>query len=218
MEIFNAFKGIEDDIGEAVEATMPRQAIVTRADDAGGVWVRFTPVDASVPEMWFPSNVSGLPAGTAGWVHPLAGRKGRFIADNVAVPIPFTGAFLDSVNTTSLTGHSYGYSSLPAIVLPAGTYVASGMATANVTRNTGSSNINAQMRINGVLGQAVQYGSATYGNVAWVWKSISMPIQITFTSNGSTPVEIGFGVRGHTDAGTTYLAHGVCHGTFRRIG
>lgn len=88
MDVFNAFKGIEDDIAEAIEGTMPRQATVVRPGDNGGVWVRFTPVDTSTPEMWFPSTVAGLPAGTSGWVHPLAGGKGRFIADNVALPVP----------------------------------------------------------------------------------------------------------------------------------
>lgn len=87
MDVFNAFKGIEENIGQAIDATMPRQAIATRADSNGGVWVRFTPVDASVPEMWFPSTVADLPAGTAGWVHPLAGGKGRFIADAVFRPV-----------------------------------------------------------------------------------------------------------------------------------
>lgn len=65
-----------------IAGQLPRQAVVTRTA-ASGVWVRFTPVDATTPEMWFPSTVRGLPVGTAGWVHPLAGGKGRFIADNV---------------------------------------------------------------------------------------------------------------------------------------
>lgn len=82
----NFDKMIHGWIERAIDATMPRQAIVTRSD-VTGVWVRFTPVDATVPEMWFPGSGHRLPAGTSGWVHPLAGGKGRFIADGLMYPI-----------------------------------------------------------------------------------------------------------------------------------
>lgn len=78
MDVFNAFKGVADMVREAIEGVMPRQAVVTRSEGTG-VWVRYTPVNTSVPEMWFPSSIAGLPAGTSGWVHPLAGGKGQFI-------------------------------------------------------------------------------------------------------------------------------------------
>lgn len=87
MDIFNAFKGIAGMTKAAIDDTMPRQAVVTRVDGPG-VWVRFTPVDSSTPEMWFPSTVAGLSVGAAGWVHPLAGGKGRFIADDVPLVSP----------------------------------------------------------------------------------------------------------------------------------
>jgi len=134
MDMFNAFKGIQGDIADAVKASLPRHAVVTRAG-ATGVWVRFTPVDASVPEMWFPSTVAGLPAGTAGWVHPLAGGKGRFIADEVpfdqhVLDVKKYGAVGDGVadDTAALqaavaavpgiSGSTAGID----IILPAGTY------------------------------------------------------------------------------------------------
>lgn len=86
MDTYNIVKGTQDDIAEAVESSMPRQAIVTRVDGFG-VWVRFTPVDNGAPESWYPSTVAGLGPGSSGWVHPLAGGKGRFIADNVMRPV-----------------------------------------------------------------------------------------------------------------------------------
>ena len=86
MDIFNAFKGIEGDIQRAVDGTMPRQAVVTRAD-GNTVWVRYAPVDPGTPEMQFPSTVAGLPAGATGWVYSLAGGKGLFVASDVMRPI-----------------------------------------------------------------------------------------------------------------------------------
>lgn len=86
MALFDNFdKMIHDWIDRAIESTMPRQAVVVRSD-ATGVWVKFTSDKPSVPPSKFPSTVAGLPAGTSGWVHPLAGGKHRFIADNVRVP------------------------------------------------------------------------------------------------------------------------------------
>lgn len=97
IETNNIVKGMQDDIAEAIEMSMPRQAIVTRVDGPG-VWVRFTPVDNTVPEMWFPSNVAGLAVGTAGWVHPLAGGKRRFIADDVMRPVTKSGMHTSQTN------------------------------------------------------------------------------------------------------------------------
>lgn len=84
MDTFNAFKGIEDDIQRAVQDALPRQAVVTRLEN-GGVWTRFSPVDASSPESWFPSVIANLDPGTVGWVFALRGGKGLFIPMGVTV-------------------------------------------------------------------------------------------------------------------------------------
>lgn len=99
----------------AIDATMPRQAIVTRTGDTG-VWVRFTPVDASVPESWFPSTVAGVPAGTAGWVHPLPGGKGRFIVDAAPLVSPHNHAIADVTGLQSSLDAKQDAAAVPEIV------------------------------------------------------------------------------------------------------
>lgn len=78
MDLFNAFRGLEEDIDEAAKSQLPRQAIVVRAE-RGGVWARYTPADTSVPPMWFPSVIANVAVGSTGWVTPLAGGKGLFL-------------------------------------------------------------------------------------------------------------------------------------------
>lgn len=136
MDVFNAFKGIEDDIAEAVEGVMPRQAVVTRRGEPSGVWVRFTPVDANAPEAWFPSTVAGLPVGTSGWVHPLAGGKGRFIADNVPL---YTQAQVDAlIAAYQPSVHVLANPTAPfATATTAGTYLATTAAQAVTGLNPG---------------------------------------------------------------------------------
>ena len=84
MDVFNAFKGIQNDMADAIESAMPRQAVVTRLEN-GGVWTRFAPVDASTLESWFPSVVANLDPVTIGWVFALRGGKGLFIPMGVTV-------------------------------------------------------------------------------------------------------------------------------------
>ncbi len=87
MDLFNAFRGLEEDIDEAAKSQLPRQAIVVRAE-RGGVWARYTPADTSVPPMWFPSVLADLLPGTTGWVQTLAGGKGLFVPSAIQM-FPF---------------------------------------------------------------------------------------------------------------------------------
>ena len=60
-------------------ALLPRQAYVVRTEGST-VWVRFAGEAATAPASQFPTTVSGLGANTTGWVYPVGGGKGLFVA------------------------------------------------------------------------------------------------------------------------------------------
>lgn len=218
MDIFNAFKGIEDDIGKAVDATMPRQAVVVRPDETG-VWVRFAPVDTTVPEMWFPSTISGLPAGTSGWVHPLAGGKGRFIADGVALPvsIPFRAnqTIGAAISTTSTSGDPV-YAATATISLPRGLWTIDGIAHGTLWRS-----VNGGARVHAV---SVDGDSPTlYHDLDFpalrttpITRSLAFGPTVTVSSQRNVTVRYGF--RGGSSAGETFCSNAVIYGIAHRIG
>lgn len=219
MMVRNAFKGISEMVQRAIDATMPRQAIVTRAEGKG-VWVQFTPVNPDMPESYYPANIAGLPAGTAGWVHPLAGGKGRFIADAVPPsPVSFDGFQGGRLTTTSIDG--FQYLQMASLNLPAGTYRIFCQATCPVSRNVADGTIAAQVRIDGVDGYApvVNMGSNSWGpTAANQFFTVACLNTRNVTTDGESPVVIEIGFRGNSTAGTTYLHRPALWGTYQKIG
>lgn len=214
MDVFNAFKGVADMIRDAVEGAMPRQAVVTRSEGTG-VWVRYTPVDPNTAEMWFPSSIAGLPAGTSGWVHPLAGGKGRFIATGIAIPIPFAATSGSTTSTTSLT--TYTYAGTDSVSVPPGTYSVTAAAFVPSRRSVGSGRIDVAINVGGAEASlATAISAIGVGANEWYTMAVHMQSQQFTTETGV--VDLRFGVRGTDTAGTTSIYRGVMTGTLTRIG
>lgn len=216
MDVFNAFKGIEDDISEAVEGAMPRQAVVTRPGNPSGVWVRFAPVNSTAPEMWFPSTVCGVPAGTRGWVISLAGGKGLFVATNIAIPIPFSARGPAISNTTNIS--SLNWVPGESITVPAGTYQVTAAATIPTRKSSSGGAIWAAIRIGGAESEEEGAGLSGTGISPGEWFPIGLSMSGSTFTTVTGDVLIEFGFRGATTAGTTSIAHATMTGTLTRIG
>ncbi|MCV0404554.1 MAG: hypothetical protein K5924_12740 [Chloroflexi bacterium] len=192
MSAFDRFdKMVHGWIERAVEATMPRQAVVSRAGD-NGVWVRFAPVDPTVPEMWYPSTVAGLPAGTSGWVFVLGGGKGLFVATSP----PRTIAAPPVVETGSITVNGAGTAILAQTTLtglvPGVKYTVIISGSSRFLPQTLPANFSPRAIVDGI-NQANQYVSRPTGSpidtsiVSTNWGGV-----VTAPASGSLPV--GWGV------------------------
>lgn len=215
MGIFDRYdKMIHGWVERAVEATMPRQAIVTRSEGSG-VWVRFTPVNNAKPEMWYPSTVAGLPAGAQGWVHPLAGGKGRFIATAVPLAMPITNTTGPSVvSTTSLT--TFTYTNLASLTLPKGNYRFVAALIAPVRRDVQSGTAYATLRVNGVELPTPSIGMGGTPANQFFTLTHAYDEAVTVGDDGMFTVEAG--VRGGTTSGTTGMYRALVNGTLTKIG
>jgi hypothetical protein len=99
-QAINLWGRIESRIGDI----LPRQAVVVEESPNGGVLVRFATEDSSLTSTWFPSTVDDAPIGTTGWVFPLAGGKGLFVAINTPIPQYDPGAGFPVTSVAGKTG------------------------------------------------------------------------------------------------------------------
>ena len=95
MDIFNGFKGIEEDIDRAVQDALPVQATVVRRSSNGKTaWVRF----AGEPSSSTPTQVpisQDCPVGTTVWVFRTGGGKGFAVAQGLLSTDELTYAIYD---------------------------------------------------------------------------------------------------------------------------
>lgn len=87
MDLFNGFKGIEEDIDRAVQEALPDQAIVVKRSSNGKTaWVRFTGEHASSTPTQVPIS-QDCPVGTTVWVFRTGGGKGFAVTQGAMQPI-----------------------------------------------------------------------------------------------------------------------------------
>lgn len=157
----------------AIDATLPRQAVVDRSGN-GGVWIRFAPVDATQPPVWFPSTIADLPPGWSGWVQPLPGGKGLFVASGMprpysqaetnallaaARPIMISNGAFSSASFTTNAVHDITAASTDITGLPVGaTYKVKVFVTVVASGATGTGRFGARVVGGGINGHAVPMG------------------------------------------------------------
>lgn len=215
-EFEQADKGIYGWIQKEVAKILPRQALVTRPDGKG-VWVRYTPVDATARDMWFPSTVAGLTAGTTGWVIALGGGKGLFVATGIAAPVPFNALVAENrYSTSTISTFDTAVPVSPStLMVPPGKYRVKATAIASGVRTVDTGSIVTRLSFGGVVGpESIRVvDGTTPGENAQVAR---FDADVDTDANGIITVE--FHVRGNGTAATTRIYKGVLNGTLTRIG
>ena len=87
MDLFNGFKGIEEDIDRAVRDALPVQAtVVKRSPNGKTAWVRFSGEPSSSTPTQLPIS-QDCPVGTTVWVFRTGGGKGFAVTQGAMQPI-----------------------------------------------------------------------------------------------------------------------------------
>lgn len=245
LDIEQSDKSIYGWIQRAVAGMTPRQATVTRPGESGGVWVRHIgPGQDTAPESWYRSTVNNVPAGTRGWVIPIGGGKGLFIATSLSEfpPSPhnhdgryYTEAEVDALladiphitpfaaNTGSAmhatTNLTYTVLHNVNINVPPGQYRALGSFIAPMRRSVSTGEVWSRIRIGGVESGEFGVGvTPAATNVGTGWFPVSGTFDMDIAVGGGGFTTLSFLSRGGGTAGATNLYRASVSGTLTKIG